>query len=51
MTTNQKISAAIKTLVEAGATVPQAVDLVLGAGAYVRIANEVYDELRGRVAK
>ena len=46
-TTDKKLvlSVCIKTLVEAGASVREAVDAVLGAGRFDDIASEVYESL------
>jgi len=46
MNMNTKISARILILVQSGMTLPQAFDAVLGAGAYAKMAGEVYDALR-----
>jgi hypothetical protein len=46
MTTSQKISLAIITKIQGGMTVEQAVDAVLGAGSYQKIAAEVWAALR-----
>lgn len=46
MSTNQKISLAIVQKMATGMTVRQALDAVLGAGTFERIAGEVYDTLR-----
>lgn len=43
---NQIISAKIAAHLAAGMTIQQAFDAVLGAGAYARVAREVYDALR-----
>lgn len=43
---NAAISAKIMTNVQAGMTLRQAFDAVLGAGAYSKLAGEVYDALR-----
>lgn len=42
----QVISQRIMKAVQAGMTVDQAIDFVLGAGAYQKIASELYDRLR-----
>lgn len=47
LTKTQVISLQVLLLKEAGATVKEAFDAVLGAGAYNRLASDVYDELRG----
>ncbi len=44
---NAAISARILVLVSKGATLPAAVDQVLGAGTYARLAGEVFESLRG----
>ncbi len=46
MTTAQIISARILHLIGAGLTLTQAVDAVLGAGVYAKLASETYDEIR-----
>ena len=46
MNTNAIISARILAHIEAGMTVRQAFDAVLGAGAYERLAGEIYDTMR-----
>lgn len=46
MTKTQAISAAIAAKVEAGLTVRQAFDAVLGAGAWERLAGEVWEALQ-----
>lgn len=43
---NAKISAAILAHVASGKTLPNAYDAVFGAGAYVKMAGEMYDALR-----
>jgi len=43
---NATISARILAAVSNGATLPQAIDTVLGAGTYEKLAGEVYDTLR-----
>ena len=48
MTTNQTISARILVLVATGMTLREAIDAVLGAGTFERLAREVYSELRAR---
>lgn len=45
LTNNQKISGRILVEVSKGASTEQAVDTVLGAGAYARIAGMVYEGL------
>ncbi len=44
--TTQKITARILALVAAGMDIAAAVDAVLGAGTYAKIASDVYDGLR-----
>ena len=46
---NAKISGRILVLVQAGFTLPEAFDEVLGAGAYLKMAGEIYDALRAGV--
>lgn len=48
---NEIISLRILTLVNAGATVREAYDAVMGEGAYVKLAGEVYDELRAKALR
>lgn len=43
---NQSISLRILALVKNGMPLPQAYDTVMGQGAYMAIAGEVYDALR-----
>lgn len=43
---NQNISARIAAKVAEGMTVDQAVDFVLGAGTFQKIAGEVYEALK-----
>lgn len=43
---SQKISAAILAHVALGKSTKEAVDAVLGAGTYVRVAGEIYETLR-----
>lgn len=43
---NLVISVAIKALVDQGLTVRAAYDAVLGAGAYEKMAHQVYNELQ-----
>lgn len=45
--TNAVISARILARVAAGDTVEKAVNAVLGAGAYEKLVDELYDELKG----
>lgn len=44
------ITVAIHTLVKAGVDVGDAMDAVLGAGAYQRLAAQVYHALRAKAA-
>lgn len=48
MPINALISARILALVAAGMDLPAAMDQVLGAGTYERVAGELYDALRAR---
>ena len=48
---NATISAAILYKIAIGMTTREAVDAVLGAGTYTRVAGEVYDALRAKAAK
>lgn len=48
---NPKISAAILAHVAAGKSLPEAFDAVLGAGAYAKLAGDVYDALRAKAVK
>lgn len=45
---NAAISARILAHVNAGKSLPEAYDAVFGAGAYQKLAGEIYDELRSR---
>ena len=45
---NAKISAAILANIAAGMTQKDAVDAVLGAGAYDRMVSDIYDALRAK---
>ncbi|CAB4159815.1 hypothetical protein UFOVP726_43 [uncultured Caudovirales phage] len=45
---NAAISAKIMTNVQAGMTLREAFDAVLGQGAYAKLAGEVYDALRAK---
>lgn len=45
---NAAISAKIIANVQAGMSVSEAYDAVLGAGAYVKMAGELYDALRAK---
>jgi hypothetical protein len=42
---NAQISMMILAEMENGKTLPEAFDAVLGAGAYLKLAGDVYDEL------
>jgi len=48
MTTQQIISARILALKNSGMSLREAFDAVLGAGAYDKLAGEVYDALRAK---
>jgi hypothetical protein len=43
---NAKISARILAAVSNGATLPEAIDAVLGKGSYEKLAGEIYTALR-----
>jgi hypothetical protein len=43
---NAAISARILAAVKSGMELPQAYDSVFGEGAYIKLAGEIYDELR-----
>lgn len=45
---NRQISAKIIELVASGMNVADAYDAVFGAGAYVKLAGMIYDELNAR---
>ena len=47
---NATISAKILAKMQAGMTVQQAIDAVLGEGTFMKLAGEVYDELRSKKA-
>lgn len=47
---NAAISARILAEVAKGKTIRDAIDTVFGAGAYERIAGELYDALRAKAA-
>ena len=47
---NAAISAKILAHMQAGKTLEEAFDAALGAGAYAKLAGEVYDELRAKAA-
>ena len=42
------IYARLLVLLQAGMTMPEAFDMVLGAGAYAKFAGDLYDALRGQ---
>lgn len=48
---NTEISAAILAAIAKGADTREAVDSVLGEGAYERLASDLYDALRAKVAR
>lgn len=48
LTKHARISAAIAALVNAGAPVAVACDLVLGPGTYAALAADLYDALRAK---
>ena len=48
---NAQINAAIVKAMQSGLDVQQAIDAVLGAGMFMRIAETVYNEIRARQAK
>lgn len=48
MNKNPAISAAIIAHVAQGKTLPEAMDAVLGAGTYAKVASEAYDALRAK---
>lgn len=47
-TKNAAISAAVLARRAQGATLPEAMDAVLGAGTYAKLAGAVYDSLRAK---
>lgn len=47
---NAQISAAILANVAKGMDLPAAYDAVFGAGAYVKMAGQMYDALRAKAA-
>jgi hypothetical protein len=47
MTKDQTISLRILAAMSAGMTLPEAMDSVLGADTYERLAGEILEELRG----
>jgi hypothetical protein len=49
-TKNDAIGAAILAAMAQGLTLPQAFDAVLGEGAYLALAGELYDALRAQAA-
>lgn len=50
MNTNQIISARILAHIDTGLRVDQAIDAVLGAGTYSKLAGDLYDALRAKAA-
>jgi NifU-like protein involved in Fe-S cluster formation len=48
MSKNQIISARILAEVVSGKTIDQAYDAVFGEGAYLKLAGEIYDQLRAK---
>ena len=48
MNINAKISAAILTNVCAGMTLEQAIDSILGPGAFMKLAGEVWEAARAK---
>lgn len=48
---NAQISAAIASRVAAGAAVSEAIDAVLGVGAYAKLAGDLHDALRAKAAR
>ncbi len=48
---NAKITAMLVGLMKAGVPVRDAFDLVFGAGAFERMAGDLYDDLRARAAQ
>ncbi len=48
MTKNQQISAAILNHVASGKSVQEAYDAVFGAGSYVKMAGEIYDQINAK---
>lgn len=50
MTTNQKISAAILAHRANGKSVKEAIDAVLGAGTFEKLAGDLYDALNAKAA-
>jgi hypothetical protein len=42
------VSSKIKSLVDSGSSIQDAIDSVLGAGTFSKIASEVYDELNAK---
>lgn len=47
---NAKISARILSLVQTGKTLPEAMDVVMGAGTFAKLAGEVYDNFNAKGA-
>lgn len=50
-TKQSMISAAILVRVNLGQSLPEAVDAVLGAGTYAKLAGEAYEALRPKAAQ
>lgn len=48
MTKTQQISAMILSKIAGGMSTKEAINTVLGAGAFEKLAGEVYEELRAR---
>lgn len=48
MTKDQVITARLLAHVANGMTIDRAYDAVFGAGAYLKLAGEIYDELRAK---
>ena len=48
MTKTQAISSRIAALIANGYSIPQAIDAVMGAGTYARIASDVWDALNAQ---
>jgi hypothetical protein len=46
ITKNAAISAAILAKTQAGTSLSEAIDAVLGAGTYARLAGDIYESLR-----
>tara|TARA_R110000772_G_scaffold13110_3_gene39152 strand:- start:850 stop:1020 length:171 start_codon:yes stop_codon:yes gene_type:complete len=50
MTKNEKITIAIAAQINSGKSVKEAFDAVLGEGAYIKMAGELYDALNAKAA-